>query len=60
MLEFLLSVKGIKLRGELIICKRVKRFGDMNCDEASSKELLGYTKYNYKKIDKVASSIKEL
>lgn len=32
----------------------------MNCDEASSKELLGYTKYNYKKIDKVASSIKEL
>ena len=42
------------------ICNPVKRFGDMNCDEPSSKELLGYKKYKCKKIDKVASSIKEL
>lgn len=46
--------------GMLNICKPVKRFGDMNCNESSSKELLGYRKYRYKKIDKVASSIKEL
>jgi len=44
----------------LNICKPVIKFGDMNYDEKLSKELLGYRKYKYKKIDKVASSIKEL
>lgn len=41
------------------ICKPILALGDMSY-EKSNKELLGYRKYQYKRIDKVASSIKEL